>query len=56
MVWGQLVSEFTLLVFRILLLASVQFLLMLLVLLLCKLCSYEEGRPYMHHKSSSGGG
>lgn len=31
MVWGQLVSEFTLLVFGILLLASVQFLVMLLV-------------------------
>lgn len=37
MVRGQLVSEFTLLVFWILLLASVQFLLMLLVLLLGKL-------------------
>lgn len=42
MVRGQLVSEFTLLVFWILLLASVQFLLMLLVLLLGKLFSYKQ--------------
>lgn len=38
MVWGQLVSESTLLVFGILLLASVQFLVMLLVF--CYLANY----------------
>jgi len=45
MVWGQLVSEFTLLVFGTLLLASVNFLVMLLVF--CYLANDVLTKPCM---------